>query len=498
MNLTSQQIVQKLWHYCNLLRDDGLSYPDYVEQLTYLIFLKMSHERDDKTVPPSFSWPTLLNQNAAELHAHYSTVLSALGKQPGMLGLIFGSATNKIQDPAKLRRLVVELIDREQWTTYDSDIKGDAYEGLLEKTARDSKSGAGQYFTPRALIRAIIEVIRPGVEESTADPACGTCGFLLGVREYVVRTNPAMSRAQQRRQRLQAYYGVELVQSVARLGAMNLLLHGIGPIDENAAPPIEVRDSLSAAPTRTFDIVLTNPPFGKKSSVRISRDQGEEGEALTTVRRDFWTSTANKQLNFLQHVRSMLRPGGRAAVVIPDNVLFEGGSGEIIRRELIRDCNVHTLLRLPTGLFYAQGVKANVLFFHRGNGSKTPATRVIWVYDLRTNMRFTLRTKQLQQSHLDEFVALYSAGNFAARSATWSSLRTDGRWRGFAYEDVIARPKCNLDLSWIRDAERVDRDRLPRPDILTAEIAQDLRDALKELESMGKEESRGRKRPSRT
>jgi len=384
MSNHSQQIVQKLWSYCNVLRDDGLSYGDYVEQLTCLLFLKMMHERTQEPwkqaspIPAGYDWPSLLEKDGDALEAHYRHVLESLGKRKGMLGIIFRKAQNKIQDPAKLRRLIADLIDREQWTTLDADVKGDAYEGLLEKNAQDIKGGAGQYFTPRPLIAAIVDVVQPKPGETICDPACGTGGFLLAVHDYVAHHNVNLDKDQKRHLKLEALHGVEIVDNVTRLCAMNLFLHGIGPSGDETTRPVRTDDSLRADPGTRFDIVLTNPPFGKKSSVLVVNEEGdEERQALTVVRDDFWTSTTNKQLNFVQHVKTLLRINARAAVVVPDNVLFEGGAGETVRRKLLQECDVHTLLRLPTGIFYAQGVKANVLFFERKPASPDPWTKTL-------------------------------------------------------------------------------------------------------------------------
>jgi type I restriction enzyme M protein len=489
MNNHSQQIVQKLWNYCNVLRDDGLSYGDYVEQLTFLLFMKMVYERSlppwnqPSAIPEEYDWPSLLARNGDDLEAHYRHLLQELGKKPGMLGIIFRKAQNKVQDPAKLRRLIADLIDREQWTKLDADVKGDAYEGLLEKNAQDTKGGAGQYFTPRPLIKAIVEVIRPQPGETICDPACGTGGFLLAAHDYIVKHFPNLDRDQKRHLKLQALHGVELVDAVSRLCAMNLLLHGIGPtVGDDVEPPVQTDDSLAADPGERFQVVMTNPPFGKKSSVMVVNDEGEqERQALTVVREDFWTSTTNKQLNFVQHVRTILEMHGRAAVVVPDNVLFEGGAGETIRRNLLHDCDVHTLLRLPTGIFYAQGVKANVLFFDRKPASETPWTKQLWIYDLRTNKHFTLKTNPLQRSDLDEFVACYSPENRHKRKATWSEQNPDGRWRSFSYDELIQRDKCSLDIFWLRDESLEASDNLPDPDVIAAEIIEDLQAALEQF-----------------
>src|SRR5947207_1909593 len=432
----SGQLVQKLWNYCNILRDDGLSYGDYVEQLTFLLFLKMADEQSrapfnkKSPIPKGKDWPVLLSKDGDELEVFYRHTLEALGKEPGMLGLIFRKAQNKIQNPALLRRLIVDLIDKETWTTLDADVKGDANEGLLEKNAADVKGGAGQYFTPRALIAAIVEVVQPKPGETINDPACGTGGFLLAAH-YYMSNNYELDRDEKRRLKPKTLSGTELVAGVARLCVMNLYLHGIGG-DES---PIVEKDSLAQTPSANFDVVLTNPPFGKKSSITVVNGEGEEAkEALTYVRDDFWATTSNKQLNFLQHVKSLLKINGRAAIVVPDNVLFEGGAGETIRRKLLSDCDVHTLLRLPTGIFYAQGVKANVLFLDKKPASETPWTKKLWIYDFRTNQHFTLKENTLQRSDLADFVACYNPKNRSDR-------KESDRFKCFTYEELTKRDK---------------------------------------------------------
>lgn len=482
----TQQIVQKLWNYCNVLRDDGLSYGDYVEQLTYLLFLKMAHEQTQEpwnkpsSIPKGFDWTSLMSKDGDALEVQYRKILEALGKSKGMLGVIFRKAQNKIQDPAKLRRLIADLIDREQWTSLDADVKGDAYEGLLEKNAQDTKSGAGQYFTPRALISAIVDVMVPKPEQTICDPACGTGGFLLAVHDYVAGHNK-LDKEQKRRLKLDALRGWEIVDNTARLCAMNLLLHGIG--GDNC--PIVVDDALRGDPGERFDLVLTNPPFGRKSSVTVINEEGEqEKEALTIVRDDFWASTSNKQLNFVQHVKTLLKVNGRAAVIVPDNVLFEGGAGEVVRRKLLHECDVHTLLRLPTGIFYAQGVKANVLFFDKKPGRDKPWTEKLWIYDLRTNQDFTLKTKTLKREDLDDFVACYRPDSRHERKATWSEKRPDGRWRTLSYDEIIRRDKVSLDIFWLRDESLEDSANLPSPEVMAAEIVEGLRTALEQFEAI--------------
>ncbi len=471
-------LVTTLWNYCNVLRDDGLSYGDYLEQLTYLLFLKMA---DEQTRPPfnrpqvvsdGLDWPSLLKRDGDELETHYRHVLTEFGKGTGMLGVIFRKAQNRIQDPAKLRRLIVDLIDRQKWMALDADVKGDAYEGLLQKNAEDIKSGAGQYFTSRPLIRAMVAVMRPEPGMTICDPACGTGGFLLATHEFVAR-NHVLDPDQKRHLRYEALRGWEIVDNTARLCAMNLLLHGISGPDRTS--PIRVEDALRGDPGERFDMVLANPPFGRKSSMTFVNTEGElEDEDLVVVRDDFWASTANKQLNFVQHIKTLLRIDGRAAVVLPDNVLFEGGPGETIRRKLLQECDVHTLLRLPTGIFYAQGVKANVLFFDRKRGSEAPATTKLWVYDLRTNMHFTLKQNPMRREHLDGFVEAYRPGDRSKREES-------ERFRSFTYEELTRRDKANLDLFWLRDESLDDGPSLPSPYVLAQEIADDLAAAAAEF-----------------
>jgi len=483
--MSPADIVQKLWNYCNVLRDDGMSYGDYVEQLTYLLFLKMADERtkppytQPSIVPKNHDWPSLIKKDGDELFEHYRNILRNLGKEKGLLGLIFMKSQNKFQDPAKLRRLIVDLIDNENWSVMSADVKGDAYEGLLEKNAQDTKTGAGQYFTPRPLIRAMVDVINPKPSETICDPACGTGGFILAAHDYIVDRNKNMSKADKKNLKNKTFKGWELVQSTARLCAMNLMLHGIGS-DEDL--PILVSDSLAADPGDRFNIVLTNPPFGKKSSTTIVNGKGQISKEKDIIEReDFWSTTSNKQLNFVQHVKTLLKQNGRAAVVVPDNVLFEGGAGENIRRKLLHECEVHTLLRLPTGLFYAQGVKANVIFFDRKAASEKPWTKKLWIYDLRTNIHFTLKTNPLKRKDLDEFVTCYNPKNRNKRKPTWTEKKPDGRWRAFEYDELINRDKASLDIFWLKDESLEDSENLPDPGILAQEIVEDLEAALEQF-----------------
>jgi type I restriction enzyme M protein len=490
MSSQSATIVQRLWNYCNVLRDDGVSYGDYVEQLTYLLFLKMDDEQvrelsKPSAIPQGLGWQSLRERDGDELERHYRHILTELGKGSGLIPVIFRKAQNRIQDPAKLRRLI-DMIDSEIWIGLDMDVKGDIYEGLLEKNAQDIKSGAGQYFTPRPLIQAMVDVMRPQPGQTICDPACGTGGFLLAAYDHIVRNHAPLDRDQWDHLRHEALRGWEIVDNTARLCVMNLYLHGIGA--NGADSPIHVDDSLASDPGDRFDMVLTNPPFGKKSSVTYVTEAGElKRESQTIVRDDFWTSTSNKQLNFVQHVKTVLKIHGRAAVVVPDNVLFEGGAGETVRRKLLHECDVHTLLRLPTGVFYAQGVKANVLFFDRKPASATPWTQKLWIYDLRTNQHFTLKQNPLTRADLDEFVACFHPENRHARTPTWSEDNPDGRWRAFTYDELLARDKVNLDIFWLRDESLEEATHLPDPDVLAAEIVEDLQAALEQFREIAED-----------
>jgi type I restriction enzyme M protein len=478
------QLVQKLWNYCNILRDDGLSYGDYVEQLTFLLFLKMADEQSkppfDKPspIPKGFSWPALLKLSGDDLEIQYRHTLEELGKRTGLLGVIFRKAQNKIQDPAKLQRLIVDLIDKEQWSSLGADVKGDAYEGLLQKNAEDVKGGAGQYFTPRPLIAALVDVMAPKPGDTICDPACGTGGFLLAAHDYLVHHHQ-LDKAEKKRLKNGSLFGFELVDSVTRLCAMNLLLHGIGgELEENL--PVTTKDAL-AGKHGEYEMVLANPPFGKKSSVTIVNEAGEQSrESLIINRDDFWATTSNKQLNFLQHIFTILKQHGRAAVVLPDNVLFEGGAGETIRRELLKQADVHTLLRLPTGIFYAQGVKANVLFFDRKPAQEKPWTQKLWIYDLRTNKHFTLKENTLKRTDLDDFVACYHPKNRHNR-------KESERFKAFAYGDLLKRDKVNLDIFWLKDDALEDSANLPAPDVIAAEITDDLEAALEQFATIAED-----------
>ncbi len=470
----SAGIVQRLWNYCNVLRDDGVSYGDYVEQLTFLLFLKMADEQTKppfnkpSSIPQELDWQSLLKKDGDALEVHYRHILDSLGKARGMLGIIFRKAQNKIQDPAKLKRLI-ELINEETWVGLDIDVKGEIYEGLLQKNAEDVKGGAGQYFTPRPLIKAIVEVTRPEPGQTICDPACGTGGFLLASHDFLSSSkNFFLDKDQKTFLKFKTFRGKDIVDGVARLCVMNLFLHGIGGEES----PIEVGDSLISDPGHRFDIVLTNPPFGKKSSITIVNGEGKaDRETLIYERQDFWATTSNKQLNFLQHVKTILKINGKCAIVVPDNVLFEGGAGETVRKRLLAECDVHTLLRLPTGVFYAQGVKANVLFFDRKEAREKPWTERLWIYDLRTNKHFTLKTNPLGYNDLQDFIQCYNPKNRFKRKET-------DHFKSFSYDELMQRDKVSLDIFWLKDESLEDSENLPSPDMIAAEIVENLESAL--------------------
>jgi type I restriction enzyme M protein len=475
----ARQLVDKLWNFCNLLRDDGVSTIDYTEHLTYLLFLKMAHEREtrplnpEKLVPSDCSWQRLLDNDGDQLEVTYRHILETLAKESGTLGVIFRKAQNKIQDPAKLKKLITDFIDKENWSAAGVDIKGDAYEGLLAKGAEDVKSGAGQYFTPRALIAAMVDVIQPTVKDTVVDPACGTGGFLLAAYAYASKDAENLTPDEKEHLRDNFVSGVELVDGTARLAAMNMLLHGMGRAD--GPSPIEVRDALTADPGQRWSVVLANPPFGTKSSVTMIGDDGKKSkDNLEIVRDDFWVTTSNKQLNFVQHIKTIMDINGRAAVVLPDNVLFEGGAGETLRKRLLKEFDVHTLVRLPTGIFYAGGVKANVLFFDKKPAGDKPWTTKLWVYDFRTNQHFTMKQNPLRRDHLDEFVDAYKPGNRGKR-------KESERFKAFTYEEIIARDKANLDIIWLKDDSLEDAADLPAPEILAREIMEELQVAIGEF-----------------
>jgi type I restriction enzyme M protein len=486
--MNTASIVSKVWSFCNTLRDDGVSYGDYLEQLTYLLFLKMA---DEYTKPPynrkigipfEYDWQSLRSKRGADLEAHYLGILRELGQKKGLLGQIFTKAQNKIQDPAKLLKIIT-MIDEENWVMMETDVKGDIYEGLLEKNAEDTKSGAGQYFTPRPLIWAMVECLRPQPMATIADPACGTGGFFLAAYNFLVKNHP-LDREQKEFLKKSTFHGNEIVANTRRLALMNMFLHNIGDINDEQCF-IASTDALIAPSPLSVDYVLANPPFGKKSSLTFTNEDGEQDqEDLTYNRQDFWATTSNKQLNFVQHIRSMLKSRGQAAVVVPDNVLFEGGAGETVRKQLLSTTDLHTILRLPTGVFYKQGVKANVIFFDNKPAAKDPWTKAIWFYDFRTNIHFTLKKNPLKPADLQDFITCYHPQNRHQRSETYSEQNPEGRWRKFTYDEIIARDKTSLDIFWLKDKSLTDLDNLPDPDVLALEIMENLEAGLESFRTI--------------
>ena len=429
----TQSLTKKVWNLATTLAGQGIGFTDYITQLTYLLFLKMDDENvqtfgEDSAIPEGYRWADLINLDGLDLVKQYEETLEELSGQDNLIGTIYTKAQNKIDKPVYLKK-VITLINEESWLVMDGDVKGAIYESILEKNGQDKKSGAGQYFTPRSLIQAMVDVACPQIGETVCDPACGTGGFLLAAYDYM---KPQSSdKAKQDFLRNNALHGYDNTALVVTLASMNLYLHGIG----TDRSPIICQDSLEKAPSTLVDVILANPPFGIRPAGSVEID-----------RQDFYVETKNNQLNFLQHMMVMLKNGGRAAVVLPDNVLFEGGAGETIRKELLKNFNLHTILRLPTGIFYAQGVKANVLFFTKG----TP-TKDIWFFDYRTGVKHTLATNPMLRHHLDEFVECYKADNINARTETYNAeTNPNGRWRKYDVDEVMKRDKTSLDISWIK------------------------------------------------
>lgn len=430
---TEASLTKKVWTLATTLAGQGIGFTDYITQLTYLLFLKMDEENvetfgEKSAIPEGYRWNDLIALEGLDLTKQYEGTLKKLSEEENLIGTIFTKAQNKIDKPVYLKK-VISLINENQWLLMDGDVKGAIYESILEKNGQDKKSGAGQYFTPRSLIQTMVDVTRPKITETVCDPACGTGGFLLAAYDYMKE----QSQDKDKRSFLKdkALHGFDNTALVVTLASMNLYLHGVG----TDRSPVVCQDSLEKAPDTLVDVILANPPFGTRpaGSVDINRS-------------DFYVETKNNQLNFLQHIMVMLKNGGRAAVVLPDNVLFEGNAGEIIRKELLKNFNLHTILRLPTGIFYAQGVKANVLFFSKG----TP-TQDVWFFDYRTDIKHTLATNPMQRQHLDEFVECYQADNRANRKETYDAeTNPNGRWRKYSINEILERDKTSLDISWIK------------------------------------------------
>ena len=425
---TETSLTKKVWTLATTLAGQGIGFTDYITQLTYLLFLKMDYENtemfgEDSAIPEGYRWSDLIELDGLDLIAQYESTLKKLSQEENLIGTIFVKAQNKIDKPVYLKK-VITMINEEQWLVMDGDVKGAIYESILEKNGQDKKSGAGQYFTPRSLIQAMVDVAQPKIGETVCDPACGTGGFLLAAYDYM--KNQSQDKAKRDFLRDKALHGYDNTALVVTLASMNLYLHGIG----TDRSPILCQDSLEKAPDTLVDVILANPPFGTRPAGSVDID-----------RNDFYVETKNNQLNFLQHIMLMLKNTGRAAVVLPDNVLFEGGAGETIRKELLKKFNLHTILRLPTGIFYAQGVKANVLFFQKGTTTKN-----VWYYDYRTGIKHTLATKPMMRQHLDDFVKCYHAENIAARQET-------ERFKCYPVDELLARDKTSLDITWIKQTD---------------------------------------------
>ena len=436
---TPQTLTKKVWTLATTLAGQGIGFTDYITQLTYLLFLKMDDENvntfgEDSALPVGCRWTDLVGEKGEDLVETYEKILDTLSREDNLIGTIYTKAQNKIDKPVYLKK-VIDMIAEEDWLVMDGDVKGAIYEGILEKNGQDKKSGAGQYFTPRSLIQAMVDVTRPQIGETVLDPACGTGGFLLAAYDYMKAQSA--DREKQDFLKNKSLHGVDNTALVVTLASMNLYLHGVG----TDRSPIECRDSLEKEPDVMANVILANPPFGTRPAGSVEID-----------RPDFYVQTKNNQLNFLQHMMLSLKSGGRAAVVLPDNVLFEGGAGETIRKRLLSDFNLHTILRLPTGIFYAQGVKANVLFFTKG----TP-TKDVWFYDYRTDIKHTLATNPMQRHHLDDFVASFNTDNINARKEIFDAeSNPNGRWRRYDVGDLLKRDKTSLDITWIRQGGDVE------------------------------------------
>jgi type I restriction enzyme M protein len=458
-------VVQTLWGFCHTLRHDGIDYGDYIEQLTYLLFLKMADERSID-LPKGCDWPTLISKSGTDLRDDYIDILRTLGKQRGLLGDIFAGAQSRFNNPVNLKKLL-GVIDETEWTALGIDVKAAAFEGLLEKAASEGKKGAGQYFTPRLLIKAIVRCMKPdprtNKEFTICDPACGTGGFIVSSYEWLIeQTKGALERDLAKRVRSKTYFGNELVERPRRLTLMNLYLHGL-------EPHIALGDTIYTIPSgERFDVVMTNPPFGTK------------GANQAPTRDDFTISTSNKQLNFIQHVMTILKPGGRAAVVVPDNCLFADQAGEVFKI-LTEDCNLHTVLRLPNGTFtpYSPGTKTNVIFFTKGYKTET-----MWLYDGRSNVpHITKKDRPLVAEHFAKFEKCYGTDPNGSAKRKPSDSKED-RWRSFTIEEVKKRDYKIDGLKWLKDESLDDGDEMLEPEELIMEALTELEAAVAGLKLM--------------
>ena len=432
-------LVKKVWDIANVLAAAGVGFTDYITQLTYILFLKMDDEKEclglGSSIAEGYNWKELVDLNGPDLVEKYEEILSELAKVDGLIGTIFTKASNKISSPVHLKK-VIQMVGEENWYMMEGDFKGAIYEAILEKNGQDKKSGAGQYFTPRALIKAMVDVTDPKITETVADPACGTGGFLLAAFDHMKPQSKEIEK--QNFLKNNAFFGADNTPLVVTLASMNLYLHDIG----TTKSPIVCQDSLLDTSDKMYDVILANPPFG-------TRPQGS-GE-VNTVRTDF-IKTSDNQVNFLQHIMSIVKTGGRVAVVLPDNVLTDANATAKVREKLLKDFNLHTILRLPTGIFYANGVKTNVLFFEKGEETKD-----IWVYDYRTGIKHTMATKPMTREHLNEFVECFCSGHLEDRTPTYSEENPNGRWRKFSQEEVYSRDLLKLDFKWLDLEEKDDR-----------------------------------------
>ena len=470
--MTTQEIVSKLWNLCNVLRDDGITYHQYVTELTYILFLKMAKETGaESQIPEMYRWGNLTSKSGIELKKFYKELLTHLGEEcTGRVREIYQGAATNIDEPKNLEKIIT-TIDGLDWFSAREEGLGNLYEGLLEKNANEKKSGAGQYFTPRVLIDVMTKLVKPQPGERCNDPACGTFGFMISASQYVRSQTDDffdLDADTAKFEREEAFTGCELVHDTHRLALMNAMLHDIDG-------KITLGDTLSSIGMnmKDYDVVLTNPPFGtKKGGERATRD-------------DFTFPTSNKQLNFLQHIYRSLKPNGkaRAAVVLPDNVLFADGDGERIRLDLMDKCNLHTILRLPTGIFYAQGVKTNVLFFTRGKTDKHN-TKEVWIYDLRNDMPSFGKTNPLKTEHFDDFVKCYADGDLSKRKETYSEENPNGRWRKFTIEDILIRDKTSLDITWMKTDAGTDDYTLAELLDMIKEKSSNIAKAVAELEQL--------------
>ena len=432
-------LIKKVGDIANVLASAGVGFTDYLTQLTYILFLKMDDEREaygfESAIPEGYKWQDLLDLSGEDLVEKYEEILDELAKKDGLIGTIFTKATNKIDRPVLLAK-VIEMVASENWYMMEGDLKGAIYESILEKNGQDRKSGAGQYFTPRALIKAMVDVTDPKITETVADPACGTGGFLLAAYEHMKPQSKEI--AKQKFLKEHAFFGADNTPLVVTLASMNLYLHDIG----TESSPIVCQDSLIDKSDKMFDVILANPPFGTRP----------QGSVEVYANRPEFVKTSDNQVNFLQHIMSIVRTNGRVAVVLPDNVLTDGGATAKVREKLLKDFNLHTILRLPTGIFYANGVKTNVLFFEKGK-----STEDIWVYDYRTGVKHTMATKPMTRANLDDFVACYCSGHMQDRVPTYSTDEPNSRWRKFTKEEVYSRDLLKLDFKWMDLGEKDDR-----------------------------------------